>query len=69
MVQPFLLQASKLGLVSVAVSIPIEPFSTYSAVWEGKVLPNRNIRLGMLGLGMVLKEIHLAYATRFLFRE
>ena len=28
-----------------------------------------NVRPGMLGLGMVLKEIHLAYSTRFLFRE
>ena len=28
-----------------------------------------NVRPGMFGLGMVLKEIHLAYSTRFLFRE
>ena len=27
------------------------------------------VRPGMSGLGMVLKEIHLAYSTRFLFRE
>ena len=42
---------------------------TYSAVGEGKVLPNRNVRLGMFGLDMELKEIHLGYSTRFLFRE
>ena len=42
---------------------------TYSAVGEGKVLPNRNVRLGMFELGMELKEIHLGYSTRFLFRE
>ena len=30
---------------------------------------NRNVRPGMFGLGMVLKEIHLAYSTRFLSRE
>ena len=32
-------------------------------------MPNRSIRAGTFGLGMVLKEIHLAYSTRFAFRE
>ena len=35
---------------------------------QGKVFPN-NVMPGMFGLGMVLKEIHLGYSTRFLFRE
>ena len=39
------------------------------AAGEGKVLPNRNVKPGVFGLGMVLKEIHLAYSTWFLFRE
>ena len=39
----------------------------YSAVGEGKALPNRNDRPGMFGLGIVLKEINLGYSTRFFF--
>ena len=39
------------------------------AVREEKVLPNRDVRPRMFGLGMVLKEIYLAYSIRFLITE
>ena len=36
---------------------------------RGRSLHNRNVRPGKFELGIVLKEIHLGYSTRFLFRE
>ena len=41
--------------------------STYSAVREEKVLFSRNVKPGMLGLGIAPKEILLAYSTQFVF--
>ena len=37
------------------------------AVGEGKVLFSRNVKPGMFGLGMVLKESFLTYSTQFIF--
>ena len=41
--------------------------STYSSVREGKVLFSRNVKPGMSGLGIALKETFLAYSTQFVF--
>ena len=40
---------------------------TYSAVGKRKVLFGRNVKSGMFGLGMVPKEIFLAYSIQFVF--
>ena len=37
------------------------------AVGKGKVLFSRNAKPGMFGLGIVLKEIFIAYSTQFVF--
>ena len=36
-------------------------------VGEGKVLFSRNVKSGMFGLGIALKETFLAYSTQFVF--
>ena len=43
--------------------------STCQAIAQEKVLANRNVVPGKFGLGMLLKEIYLAYSNHFLFKE
>ena len=41
--------------------------SAYTAIGEGKVLFDRNVKPGKFGLGIAPKEIFLAYSNQFVY--